>query len=385
MLRRLLISFMLCCLTLPTAGLAGEADTMTLLAINVGKADCLILRSGHTTYMIDTGTVQSWGAVSAALRLNGITSLDGVIVTHTDKDHAGGVWALATSGIPVGAWYASAFFCEVTEDKHPVVLAAAVRGETVRWLKSGDTLPLDGGTLTVLGPTVLFDDKENNNSLVLYAEAAGGSMLLAGDMEEPEEQLLLAAGLITHADVLKVGHHGEGDATSARLLDVVRPRVAVISTNSVEEPDTPSNRVMRTLKAVGAQIALTENAPGGVLATVSGGEVSARLLTWPAPPEAVTGVAITAKDAQADTVTLKNEGSAAVDLSGWYLYSEKGKEIMVLPDGTALAPGETLTVGTLTTQAGADLIWPERNVWHNTKPDAAILYDAYGREISRAE
>ena len=120
------------CLAAPGACAAdGAPAAMTLLAVNVGKADCLILRYGDLTYMIDTGTRESWGAVSAALRTGGITRLDGVILTHTDKDHAGGLPALAASWVEVDAWYASAFFCEVTEEDHPAVLAAAQRGQRV--------------------------------------------------------------------------------------------------------------------------------------------------------------------------------------------------------------------------------------------------------------
>ena len=116
-------------LALVPAVAAGEPEAeMSLLAINVRKADCLLLRYADKAYLIDTGSVESWGAVSAALKANGITALDGVILTHTDKDHAGGIYALATSSIAVGTWYASAYFCGVREKNHPAVLAAAMRG-----------------------------------------------------------------------------------------------------------------------------------------------------------------------------------------------------------------------------------------------------------------
>ncbi len=366
-------------------GRQGQEESMDLLAINVGKADCLLLQYGGLTYMIDTGTEESWGAVSAALKLNGVTRLDGVIVTHTDKDHAGGAWALATSSIPVGGWYASAYYCEVTEEKHPVAAAAALRGGSVTWLKAGDALPFGNGKLTVLGPTAPDMAKENNNSVVLYAEACGGSILLAGDMEFPEETLLLQAGLVPKADVLKVGNHGESDATSAEFIAAVSPKIAVISTNSVEEPDTPAKRVLKLLKRAGAQVALTENAPGGVLVSVSGGTASCRLVSWRQAPEIVAGVTITAKDAKADTVTLTNTSGDAVDLSGWFIRSERGGDTFVLPQGTVLAAGESLTVGSLTTERTVDLTWPEKNVWHNSKDDAAYLFDVYGREISRLD
>ena len=372
-------------LALVPAVAAGEPEAeMSLLAINVRKADCLLLRYADKAYLIDTGSVESWGAVSAALKANGITALDGVILTHTDKDHAGGIYALATSSIAVGTWYASAYFCGVREKNHPAVLAAAMRGEEVVWLKSGDSLPFADGKLSVLGPTQYFSDKENNNSLVLYAEAAGGSILLAGDMEEPEEQLLLQAGLVPRADVLKVGNHAEGDATSEAFVRAVQPRIAVISTNSEDEPDTPSKRVLKLLKAAGAQIALTENAAGGVLVTVKSGALNGKLVAWEIP-DRVDGVVLSAKDNEADTVTLRNTGSATVDLSGWYVLSERGTEIYVLPEGTLLEAGASLTVGTLTTKAETEFVWPDKNVWHDTKDDPAGLYDVYGRLISHID
>ena len=40
--------------------------------------------------------------VSNALHQMGVTKLDGVIITHTDGDHAGGAWPLAMSGLEIG-------------------------------------------------------------------------------------------------------------------------------------------------------------------------------------------------------------------------------------------------------------------------------------------
>lgn len=60
-----------------------------------------------------------------------------------------------------------------------------------------------------------------------------------------------------------------------------------------------------------------------------------------------------------------------MDLSGWYLFSEKGKEIFVFPQGAALDPGASCTVTTLTSESSGDYQWPDTRVWHEDKPDAA--------------
>jgi hypothetical protein len=51
----------------PEARAEKGQNGVRLLAVNVGKADSLILWVDSRTYLIDTGTVQSWGALRAAL------------------------------------------------------------------------------------------------------------------------------------------------------------------------------------------------------------------------------------------------------------------------------------------------------------------------------
>ena len=91
------------------------------------------------------------------------------------------------------------------------------------------------------------------------------------------------------------------------------------------------------------------------------------------------------KSVAQDAVTLRNDGAATVDLSGWYLFSEKGKEIFVFPQGAVLDPGASCTVTTLTSESSGDYQWPDTRVWHEDKPDAALLYDCYGQLVSRLE
>ena len=272
-----LLSLMLCLSPLlPVQGDAAET-ALSLLAINVRKADALLLRSGNSVYLIDTGTEESYGKLYSVLKREGIDRLTGVIITHTDKDHAGGIAQLVDSDIEIESVYASAYYNKKKESKHPAVKALKGTGRSVVFLASGDELPLDGGSLKVLGPLEKDGEKENNNSLVLLAEGGGGSMLLAGDMEFPEEDSLLKAGLIPHADVLKVGNHGEDDATSNALIAAIRPSLAVISTNTDDEPDTPSPRVLRLLASWDIPVLVTQDTENGVLVMISGGRITTEM------------------------------------------------------------------------------------------------------------
>ena len=250
-----------------------EVPEMSLYAINVRKADALLLRSGETVYLIDTGTEDGWPDLYKVLQAEGITKLTGVILTHTDKDHVGGFPMLVESGIEIENVYASAYYKKKKESKHPAVKALKGTDKEVVFLSGGDSLPLDGGTLEVLGPLVKDEEAENCNSLVMLATGGGGTMLLTGDMEFPEETSLLQAGVLSRVDVLKVGNHGEGDATSEAFMEAVQPKVAVISTNSDDEPDTPANRVMKLLKRYNVTVYLTQDTENGVLITLRDGEI----------------------------------------------------------------------------------------------------------------
>ena len=277
MIRRIL-SFLLSVLAaLPAGGQADpetEAPALSLYAINVRKADALLLRCGESAYLIDTGTEDSVPFLLKVLQEEGVDRLDGIILTHTHADHAGGLSYLLASEITVDQVYASGYYNK-KEKKHPAVTALKGTGREAVYLLSGDSLPLDGGTLEVLGPLVHDEEKENNNSLVLLATGGGGTILLTGDMEFPEEETLLNAGLIPHADILKVANHGESDATGEALVKAVAPSVAVISTNSDDEPDTPAGRVLNLLKRYGITIYQTQETENGVLITLRNGEIAA--------------------------------------------------------------------------------------------------------------
>ena len=275
MKKTLLISIL--ALSLLFTGCTGESageNEMSLLAINVRKADALLLRCGTSAYLIDTGTKKSADDMLAVLRGEGITQLNGVILTHTHADHVGGLKALLESGIEIENIYTSKYYVLKKEDgKHPVDKAIKKKDYEVTYLAAGDTLPLDGGKLTVVGPLEKNEEAENCNSLVLLAEGGGGSILLTGDMEFPEEASLLDAGLIPHADVLKIANHGESDATSDALVTAVSPSLAVISTNTVDEPDTPDPRVMRLLSGTGIPVLITQDSEQGILVTLRNGEI----------------------------------------------------------------------------------------------------------------
>lgn len=273
----LLLVFILSSLLAPAAA-AGAGEEMSLYVLNVGKADSMILRSGENIYLIDTGRGSTMDVTESALKEEGITHLDAVIITHMDSDHVGGLKKLLKSDVTLDHIYVPAYFLQEEKDKeNPAIKAAEKQGRETEILEAGQTLPLGEGKITVLGPISPATDKEDNNSLVLLAEAAGGSILLGGDMEFPEEAALLRAGVIPRADVLKVPNHGDGDATSEEFLRAVQPKIAVISTSTEEKETTPDPRIMELLEQMNVETYQTQDSRTGVLVTLRDGEAAVEI------------------------------------------------------------------------------------------------------------
>ena len=134
----------------------------------------------------------------------------------------------------------------------------------------------------MLGPVVRSKD-EDDNSLVLMLETSQGRALLTGDMKLDGEEALIQSGRSLKCDVLKLGHHGNSDATSDLLIERTSPRLAVVSTDSDERPELPDQRVVKLLEDRGIPLYSTWKSGGGVLVTLDG-EPRAERVSWNTAP-----------------------------------------------------------------------------------------------------
>lgn len=106
----------------------------------------------------------------------------------------------------------------------------------------------------------------------------------------------------------------------------------------------------------------------------------------PVPPTAAPAgakVVITAVDKREEFVDIKNTGDAPQNLAGWVLISEKGGQACGL--GGVLEPGQTLRIWAMAEDAGMGgyNCGFGTNIWNNSEPDPAALYDAAGNLVSR--
>ena len=260
--------------------------------------------------------------------------------------------------------------------------AAAIRGEQVRWLQAGDSVPLGGARLDVLAPISLYNDKDDNNSLVMMLRSDAGSILLAGDMEFPEEAELVASGTSLDCDVLKVANHADNDTTGEAFVRAASPKVAVISTSSEEKPETPDPRVVALLQAAGAEVVVTQECTGGILVRLDGGAPTVERVSLQMPDAQASIARVIPGE---DLIVLRTDGTTEVSLAGWYLCSERGGEIMVLPENAVIAPGGSLTIGTQSSGGDFDLLWDDKKVIHESKRDVISLYAPNGLPVSEMD
>lgn len=351
---------------------SGEHD-VCILFINAGKADSILLQIDEYSYLIDTGTAASAPIILAAFAQMGVETLDGVFLSHTDNDHTGGYEAIAEK-IPVSCVYTSTISTNWTKVER-------LRGKTERVaLDPGAVVSLSEGVyFQVLGPNVYYEADDNNNSLVLRLEVNGVTTIFAGDMMFEEENTLLQGGMPLDCDILKVGYHGNKEATGATFLAAASPDLAVISTDREEDEDSANKKVVSALEAAGATVYITDESELGVLVSISAdGTVTAKDLPTAQKAKDVRFTLVSKED---QIVVLENHEKEAVDLSGWYIISVKGRELFAFPEGTILDSGDSITVACREYNGEYDLMWEENRVWNKEKKDLAVLVDRWGNRV----
>lgn len=226
--------------------------------LNVGYGDCTIIKAGDEYYMIDTAAEGHGRDITSFLAAEGITTLAGLFLTHTDSDHVGGFYYVSDTVKIEHIYYPAYSEPDERGNNQLQTLADSISvGSTA--LSGGDTVVTDNITFQILGPLEYYEYDDNDNSLVIRAEIDGITYLFAGDMQFYEENLVLGSGADVTCGVLKVGNHGNRDATSSEFLTAASPDLAVISADTSEKSTSASTRVKSLLESADIQYYITEN------------------------------------------------------------------------------------------------------------------------------
>jgi competence protein ComEC len=121
---------------------------------------------------------------------------------------------------------------------------------------------------------------QNNDSLVLKIQYNDISVLFTGDIETEAEENLIHLGKWLRSDIIKVPHHGGRTSSTEEFLQMVRPKVAVISVGRNNPFNHPHIETIRRYKDVGAQVFRTERDGAITLLSVQDGTDSYEIRTY---------------------------------------------------------------------------------------------------------
>lgn len=354
-----------------------ETDEFAILFVNVGRADAAILCFGETCVLIDTGSEDSVPQLIAGLNLLNISRIDAVFLTHSHADHTGGLNALAANyDIPM---VYSPLFSEQNKDGVGKIVKLCDKLTLPHTeLIAGQTIPVtDSVSFAVMGPLTYNEDDDNDNSLILRFTYKEASFLFVGDAQFNEEQTLLEFGADLNSNVLKVGNHGNPDATGEDFARAVSPAFAVISTNTEADQDSANERVLAALAP--ASVSITQDFPLGVLLTLD--ESGKPVITNPSRPVFTSPAMISSIDAESQTVTISNPNGETIDLSGCVLTCDRSGAALRFSEGTLLAAGTLLTVSG--SKGGGTIVFSSEDKPLSTKKQNAVtLYSPYGETLS---
>ncbi|MGY1752414.1 ComEC/Rec2 family competence protein [Blastococcus sp. SYSU D01042] len=231
-------------------------DTV-VVACDVGQGDALVLPVGRgTAVLVDAGP--DVPAVDRCLADLGVERLPLVLLSHLDADHVGGL-AGALDGRAVDRVATGTL--SPADDRRSAVEAQVRRaGAEHVELVPGERWEQGDVVLEVLAPAperATATAEANDLSLVVRATVRGVRVLLTGDLGADAEARLHRSGTDLRADVLKVPHHGSGDA-DAGFLAATGARVALISVGADNTYGHPARTLLETLGRAGMSVHRTD-------------------------------------------------------------------------------------------------------------------------------
>ncbi|MDO9011605.1 MAG: DNA internalization-related competence protein ComEC/Rec2 [Gallionella sp.] len=250
-----------------------QPGTVRLTIFDVGQGLSVAAQTRQHALLYDTGPDFSGEADSGnrilipSLRAMGISTLDGLILSHDDTDHTGGT-ASILQAMPVN-WVST------SQPIAQLKSVSALPFETRR-CRDGKKWNWDGVQFEILHPGQNNRAKphDNEQSCVLRISVGNQHILLTGDIGKHSEQRLIEV----HPDqlaasLLVVPHHGSASSSGIEFVAAVLPDYAVFTAGYRNPFKHPRKEIEQRYADSGAQL-LRSDRDGAILV-----EMNARELT----------------------------------------------------------------------------------------------------------
>lgn len=219
--------------------------------LDVGQGDCAIIHSGNSHFIIDTGPPKAKDIISDYLAYKGIREVEGIWISHSDRDHMGSLMDLIKEDITNRIFYTGQE--EQQNDSLVALLDYCEDKDDITMIPFGKGARIDKKdfSMIALAPENGIDYPNNNeSSMVLSVQVDEVTFLFTGDIEGNTEKNLLKNGIETY-DILKVGHHGSRTSSTQEFLDQIQPSFGIISCGQNNSYGHPHKDVVKRLEKDG--------------------------------------------------------------------------------------------------------------------------------------
>lgn len=251
------------------------SDVLEVHYIDVGQGDCTLIKCGTHAMLIDAGPDSKGTAIQLYLNKQNVTSLDYVLLTHYDEDHAGGADVILTKYNCDKVILPS--YVQDNKSYRDVMDTMIYRNYSSTEARTGDTYTIGAASFKILS-VGNSGDSNNNQSICIRVDYGSDSFLFTGDADESVEAKLMNSGQDIDVDVFQVGHHGSKDSNSSKFISKISPKYAVISCGADNTYGHPTAETLNNLRTSNVEVFRTDE-QGTVIASTKGNGI-----TWNTQP-----------------------------------------------------------------------------------------------------
>jgi beta-lactamase superfamily II metal-dependent hydrolase len=258
----------------------GGRTSAHVTVLDLGAGAAVHVRVNGQNWLIDCGSERSYERiVREYLHWAGVNRLAGLVLTHGDSQHIGGV-TQSLKDFPKVRLIDNPAPDRSLAHRQLWRTASRLEGRSFnpdKWA-AGDNFRLsrDAVAQVLFPPPGFAGATADDQALVVKLSVAQGtSLLFMSDSGEETERALLSNGSDLQSDILIKGQHHSGISGSAPFLDAVRPRLIIATSTQFPEHEQINEQWTEQLRARGIKL-FRQDESGAVELTFSGREWTAR-------------------------------------------------------------------------------------------------------------